>query len=144
MSPVHEPPSPARKLGITDDSVFTVRHAPAGFAALLGDTGDAVWQQSLLAPLDIVVAFHTSRTALVAEWPKLTAAAQPAGVVWIAWPRRDSGVASDLSEDVLRAELLPTGWVDTKACNLEDTWTALRFTMRHEPRRPRDNARRRR
>lgn len=134
---------PAReKLGIAGEIVFHVRHAPDGFVTSLGDVGDAIEQRSLLPPLDVIVAFHTHRVALIAEWPKLAAAAEPAGVVWIAWPKRGSDVPTDLDEDVLREELLPTGWVDNKVCSIDDTWSALRFAQRVERRRPKDNARR--
>jgi hypothetical protein len=132
-----------KKLGIVGETVFHVRRPPADFADLLGDIGDAVWQRSLLAPLDVVVAFHTSREAMVAEWPKLTAAAEPNGVVWIAWPKKTSKMPTDITEDVLRAELLPTGWVDNKVCAIDETWSGLRFAQRVERRRPKDNARRR-
>lgn len=130
----------SEKLGITGERVFHVRHAPAGFAELLGDVGDAIEQRSLLPPLDIIVSFHTLRVALVAEWPKLTAAAEPDGVVWIAWPKKTSGVQTDITEDALRAELLPTGWVDNKVCAVDETWSALRFAQRVERRRPKENA----
>ena len=133
----------AKKLGIEGDVVFTVRHAPADFASTLGDIGDAVWQHSLLAPLDVIVAFHTLRAAVVTEWPKLTAPMQPAGGIWIAWPKRASGVRTDITEDALRADLLPTGWVDNKVCAIDDTWSGLRFVLRTELRRPKDNTRRR-
>jgi hypothetical protein len=133
----------AKKLGIEGDVVFTVRRPPADFAQMLGDIGDAVWQQSLLAPLDVVIAFHTARSALVAEWPKLTTPLQPDGAVWVAWPKRTSGVPTDITEDVLRAELLRTGWVDNKVCAIDDTWSGLRFVRRKELRRPKDNTRRR-
>ena len=135
-----------KKLGLTGDVVFTVRHAPEGFAALLeadGGTGDAIWQQSLLAPLDVVVAFHTQRVALAAEWPRLVAPLSPDGAVWIAWPKAATGVATDLTEDVLRAELLPSGWVDDKACTIDATWSGLRFVRRKEQRRPKEAARER-
>ena len=136
-TPLHQ------KLGITGERVFHVRRAPSDFAALLGDIGDAVWQRSLMAPVDVIVAFHTSRTALIEEWPKLATAAEPAGVVWIAWPKKTSGMPTDITEDVLRAELLPTGWVDNKVCAIDDTWSGLRFAQRVERRRPKDNAKRR-
>lgn len=126
-----------KKLGITGDAVFTVIDPPAGFAATLGDVGDAVWQHHLLPPIDVVVAFFTERARLVAAWRRLTAAAEPAGAVWVCWPKRGSGVRSDLTEDVLRAELLPTGWVDNKVCAIDDTWSALRFVQRKELRGPR-------
>ena len=126
-----------KKLGIVGDAVFTVSHAPADFADTLGDYGDAVWQKSLLAPIDVVVAFFTERKALMAEWPKLTEAAKPAGGVWIAWPKKSSGVKTDITEDVLRAHLLPTGWVDNKVCAIDNTWSGLRFVLRKENRPPR-------
>ena len=124
-----------KKLGIVGDAVFVVVDPPDGFAATLGDYGDAVWQKSLLAPLDVVVAFFTSRSKLVAAWPRLTAAAAPDGGVWVAWPKRASGVATDITEDVLRADLLPTGWVDNKVCAIDDTWSGLRCVYRLKDRR---------
>jgi hypothetical protein len=130
-----------KKLGIVDDAVFVVVNPPDGFPATLGDYGDAVWQKSLLAPVDVVVAFFTSRSKLISAWSKLTAAAAPNGGVWVAWPKRSSGVATDLTEDVLRAELLPTGWVDNKVCAIDETWSGLRFVMRKELRRPGDKRR---
>ena len=123
-----------KKLGITDDSVFAVRHAPPGFAQTLGDTGGAVWQKSLLAPLDVVVSFHTARATLLAEWPRLTVAVEPDGAVWVAWPKKTSGVATDITEDVLREVLLPTGWVDNKVCAIDATWSGLRLVIRVEHR----------
>ena len=124
-----------KKLGITGDAVFTVLHAPSGFEATLGDVGEAVRQQHLALPVDVVVTFHTTRAALVAEWSKLTAAAEPDGAIWVCWPKKTSGVASEITEDVLRAELLRTGWVDNKVCAVDDTWSALRFVQRKEHRR---------
>jgi hypothetical protein len=126
-----------KKLGIVGDAVFTVRHAPADFAETLGDYGEAIWQQNLLAPIDVVIAFFTERKALAAEWKTLTAAAEPAGGIWVAWPKKSSGVPTDITEDVLRAQLLPTGWVDNKVCAIDSTWSGLRFVMRKENRPPR-------
>jgi hypothetical protein len=131
-----------KKFGIVGDVVFTVVNPPAGFAELLGDHGDAVWQRNLMPPIDVVVAFFTERVRLEAKWPALTDAAMPDGGVWICWPKKTSGVRTDLTDDVLRAALLPTGWVDNKVCAIDDTWTGLRFVQRKELRRPKDNARR--
>ncbi|HEX2784332.1 MAG TPA: DUF3052 domain-containing protein [Ilumatobacteraceae bacterium] len=130
-----------KKLGIVGDAVFVVVDPPEGFTATLGDYGDAVWQKSLLAPVDVIVAFFMSRAKLIATWPKLTAAAATDGGVWVAWPKRSSGVATDITEDVLRAELLPTGWVDNKVCAIDETWSGLRFVLRKELRRPGDKRR---
>jgi hypothetical protein len=130
-----------KKLGIVDDAVFVVVNPPDGFDDALGDYGDAVWQQSLLAPVDVVVAFFTSRAKLMAAWPKLTVAAAPDGGVWVGWPKKASGVATDITENVLREDLLPTGWVDNKVCAIDDTWSGLRFVLRKELRRPGDKRR---
>lgn len=127
----------AKKLGISGDIVFTVVHAPPGFTDLLGDTGEAIWQRNLLLPVDVMVAFFTQRTRLRTEWPDLTEAAQPDGAVWVAWPKRTSGVASDITEDTLRADLLKTNWVDNKVCSIDDTWSGLRFVLRKEHRHQR-------
>ncbi len=134
-----------RKLGLHGDIVFTVRHAPHGFAEALaaaGGTGDAVWQQSLLAPLDLVIAFHTHRERLAAEWPKLTAPLAPEGAVWIAHPKPSGDVATDLDEASVRAVAAAGHWTDDKSCSIDGTWTALRFVRAPERLRPRDRARR--
>jgi hypothetical protein len=125
-----------KKLGITGDVVFTVLHAPPTFMAALGDYGEAIWQRNLIPPIDVVVAFYTTKVALRDEWAKLTEAAQPAGGVWVCWPKKTSGVASDITEDVLRATLLKTGWVDNKVCAIDDVWSGLRFVLRKENRPP--------
>ncbi len=134
----------AKKLGITDDTVFTVRNAPPGFAATLGDIGGAVWQQSMLAPLDMVVTFHTRRAALELEWPKLVGPLTPDGAVWIAVPRPSSGAQADLDEGRIRYFADKAGWDDTKACSIDEHWTALRFVRRPVTLRPRDTAKRKR
>ncbi|MDO8364541.1 MAG: DUF3052 domain-containing protein [Actinomycetota bacterium] len=123
-----------QKLGVMGDVVFTVLHAPPGFAATLGDHGESIWQRNLMAPIDVVIAFFTERAALRAEWPTLTEAAQPDGAVWVMWPKKASGVATDITEDALRNELLKTRWVDNKVCAVDDTWSGLRFVLRKDNR----------
>ena len=122
-----------KKLGIKEGTLFATAHAPDGFAATLGALPVAAeGQPRLRAGLDVVIAFFTVSSALVREWPKLTAAVTPAGTVWVAWPKKASKVATDLTEDVLRERLLPTGWVDNKVCAIDDTWSGLRFALRRE------------
>jgi hypothetical protein len=124
-----------KKLGIVGDVVFATIGEPATFAATLGDVGEAVWQRSLLAPLDVVIAFVTARAQLERLWPRLTAPLTPSGAAWIAWPKKTSGMASDVTEDVLRDVVLPTGWVDNKVCAIDEQWSGLRFVLRKERRR---------
>ena len=130
-----------KKLGIVGDVVFVVVDPPKDFPETLGDYGEAVWQKSLLAPIDVVVAFFTSRAKLVAAWPRLTKAAAQDGGIWVAWPKKSSGLPTDITENVLREELLPSGWVDNKVCAIDDTWSGLRFVLRKELRRPGDKRR---
>lgn len=120
-----------QKLGITEGKRFATKHAPGGFADTLGTLPPAAeWRRQVRAGLDIVVAFHTSRSSMIREWPQLTAAVSPNGTVWIAWPKRASEVPTDITEDVLRDDLLPTGWVDNKVCAIDETWSGLRFALR--------------
>ncbi len=122
-----------KKLGIKDGTRFATKHAPDGFDTTLGELPDgATWRRQVRPGLDVVVAFYPSRTTMVREWPKLTAAVAPNGTVWIAWPKRASGVPTDITEDVLRDEFLPSGWVDNKVCAIDDTWSGLRFALRRE------------
>jgi hypothetical protein len=84
------------------------------------------------APLDVVVVFTTRRAGLAAEVGRVRERLEPSGSIWIAWPKRSSGVATDVTEDVLREDLLPTGLVDTKVCAIDETWSGLRFVVRRE------------
>ena len=125
----------ANKLGIKEAMVIAAPGAPAEFPALLEPLPERVtWKRQLRAPLDLAVAFFTARADVTKRWPALTAAAGPQGVVWVAWPKKASGVATDLTEDAFRELLLPTGWVDVKVCAIDDTWSGLKFVLRRERR----------
>ncbi len=127
-----------KKLGIKEGTRLAVVHAPEGFDATLGELpAEAQWLSRPKPGIDVVIGFFTSRDALVREWAKLTSAVAPAGTVWVAWPKKSSPnkssrLATDITEDVLRELLLPTGWVDNKVCAIDDTWSGLRFALRRE------------
>ena len=122
-----------KKLGIGAGTRFATRHAPATFGDSLGALPpEAEWRSQLRIGLDVVVAFYVSQSTMTREWPRLTRAVAPHGTVWIAWPKRASKVRTDITEDVLREELLPTGWVDNKVCAIDETWSGLRFALRRE------------
>jgi len=123
----------AQKLGIKDGMVLIATDAPDGFAALLDPLPDGVtWKRQLRAPVDLAVAFFTTSEDVAARWPALTDAVGPQGTVWVAWPKKSSGVSTDITEDTFRDVLLPTGWVDTKVCAIDDTWSGLKFVLRKE------------
>jgi hypothetical protein len=124
-----------QKLGIKEGTRLATVNEPANFRDELGELPLAVeWANRVRPPLDVVVTFHTERAALVASWPKLTAAMVPDGAIWIAWPKKASKVPTDITEDVLREEILPTGWVDNKVCAIDETWSGLRFVLRKQER----------
>jgi hypothetical protein len=109
--------------------------APKDFEKTLGTLPDGVALRTRVRrPLDLIVFFTTSRAELERRFEKLAGALEPAGALWIAWPKRSSGVQTDLTEDTLREVGLPTGLVDNKVCAIDETWSGLRFVMRKENR----------
>src|SRR5688500_14725076 len=102
-----------KKLGIKPDGRFCVLHEPDGFDATLGALPPgAIWLDALEGGLDVAIAFYTAQADLIDDWQSLTDAVAPAGTVWVCWPKRASKLPTDITEDVLRRLLLPTGWVD--------------------------------
>lgn len=123
----------ASKLGFKPGQRVAYIDAPDGFEALLGALPDGVTvRERLRGPLDLVVCFVTSRAVLEHRLAALRRAIDPAGMLWIAWPKRSSAVATDMTEDVVRAVALPTGLVDTKVCAIDETWSGLRLVIRKE------------
>lgn len=122
-----------QKLGIKPDARFAVCNAPDGFESTLGALPPgSMWLDAVQPGLDVVLTFHTEQATLLGEWESLTAAVRPNGTVWVCWPKKASKVPTDITEDVLRALLLPSGWVDNKVCAIDATWSGLRFALRRE------------
>jgi len=123
----------AKKLGFKPGFDAAYVQAPEHFEALLGELpDDVVVRRQLRGPLDLIVCFVTARAELERRLPSLRAAMDPAGMLWIAWPKRASGVPTDITEDVVRDVVLPTGLVDTKVCAIDETWSGLRLVIRKE------------
>mgnify|MGYP000156124680 CR=1 FL=1 len=78
----------------------------------------------------MIVAFFKRRADLERRFDALTAALDVDGGLWIAWPKRASGVATDISEDTVREVALPRGLVDNKVCAIDETWSGLRVVFR--------------
>ena len=79
---------------------------------------------------DVIVSFHVARADFARRLPSLRAMMRPACGLWIAWPKRASMVATDMTEDVVREVALPTGLVDNKVCAIDDVWSGLRLVIR--------------
>jgi hypothetical protein len=83
---------------------------------------------------DVVLLFTTSYADLARRVPRLGEAVFPDGSLWVAWPKKASGVPTDLTEDSLREVALPLGLVDNKVCAVTDVWSGLRLVWRKERR----------
>jgi hypothetical protein len=121
-----------RKLGIKPDARLGLIGAPEGFEATLGELPAGVRVRRRLGGqrFDVIVAFHSGRAELERRLPVLARALDPAGGLWIAWPKRASGVPTDVTEDVVRTLGLADGLVDNKVCAIDETWSGLRLVYR--------------
>ncbi|MEZ0284067.1 MAG: DUF3052 family protein [Thermoleophilia bacterium] len=86
------------------------------------------------AAADVVVLFARRRADLERRLPRAHAAIRPDGGIWVAWPKRASGVPTDLTEDVVREIGLAAGLVDNKVCAIDATWSGLRLVVRRRDR----------
>jgi hypothetical protein len=121
-----------KKLGIKPGHAVALLSAPAGFEQALGAPPDVSVRRRLGGKLDVIVCFLTRRRELERRFEGISAALHPDGGLWIAWPKRSSGVVTDLDENTLREVVLPTGYVDNKVCAIDATWSGLRFVLRRE------------
>ena len=123
-----------KKLGIVAGSRVVALRAPASFLeTTLRPLPEDVRVLMRLAPaVDVVVLFATERRHIESRLGDVRNALTAAGGFWIAWPKRSSKVPTEITEDVLREMLLPTGLVDNKVCAIDETWSGLRFVLRRE------------
>jgi hypothetical protein len=120
-----------KKLGIKEGSRVAFSGAPDGFDRVLGETPPGVRVKATVrGPLDVIIAFVTRRAELERRIAQLTRAMEPAAGLWIAWPKRASGVPTDVTEDVVREIGLAAGLVDNKVCAIDETWSGLRLVIR--------------
>jgi hypothetical protein len=119
------------KLGITPGARIAIVNAPRGYRATLGRLPAGVRVATVArGPLPFIQFFTTSRKALEGKFGALVRALAPAGALWVSWPKRASGVATDVTEDVVRAVALPRGLVDVKVCAVDDVWSGLKLVRR--------------
>jgi hypothetical protein len=121
-----------RKLGFKPGMTAAIVDAPAGLDGLLGDLDGVTIRRSLRGRADLVLCFVTARRGLERRAARLRTAIAPDGMVWVCWPKRASGVATDMTEGVVRDVLLPTGLVDVKVAAIDETWSGLKLVVRRE------------
>jgi hypothetical protein len=124
----------AEKLGIRAGMTVVAIAAPQGYRKLLGTLPPRARVESRASagrgPCDFLHCFATARRTLAARFAALERALAPAGMLWISWPKGSSGVATDLTENVVREIGLATGLVDVKVCAVDATWSGLKFVRR--------------
>ena len=125
----------ARKLGIKPGFRVRVRNAPADYEALLAPLPDDVRISTRIrSDVDVWHLFTTSRRDLVRQLPSCLEHIRQNGMIWVSWPKKASGVATDVREDTVRAAALPLGLVDVKVCAVDDVWSGLKLVIRKENR----------
>jgi hypothetical protein len=120
-----------KKLGIKDGQSVLLRNAPTGLPEEL--RGYA--KTKLEGNLDVVLLFADSEAVFKAEFGVLTQTIRTEGMIWVAWPKKSSGIRTNLTESAIRDYALKTPFVDVKVCAIDDTWSALKFVIRKELRR---------
>ncbi len=123
-----------KKLRILEASVVALLHAPDGFAARLEPLPPDVHVQNRPDGAAVILAFQKSAAALARELPLLAREIKTGRTLWLIWPKKASGIVTDLSEDVVREMGLATGLVDYKVCAVDETWSGLAFAARRAKR----------
>jgi len=122
-----------KKLGLVGAACALVVGAPAGFLASLGDLPDSLElreRPKKAEQYDVIVWFVKRRADFERKLDDVRQRLTPSGGLWIAWPKRSSGVVTDMTEQVIREVALPTGLVDNKVCAIDETWSGLRLVVR--------------
>lgn len=124
-----------KKLGVKDGQKTWRSKMPASVAGEIaqGEVRPAL-MRTPTAGLEMAHVFVTRRAALAEHLARLRPLLAPAGVIWVSWPKKTAGVATDVTEDVVRAECLPLGLVDVKVCAVDATWSGLKLVVRKSER----------
>ena len=118
------------KLGIKPEMRIAILRAPRGYERTLGKLPQVRRGASAACALEFVQFFTREKRELERRFAALAQALAPAGMLWISWPKKASGVATDLTEDVIRVIGLAHGLVDVKVAAVDDVWSGLKFVRR--------------
>lgn len=121
----------AKKLGIKASATIVILRAPEGALDDLELPPDVRVRTDLRgkSALDVIVFFTKSRAAYESGIAAMRSRLKPDGGLWICWPKRASGVPTDMTEDVVREVGIPAGLIDNKVCAIDETWSALRLVI---------------
>ncbi len=122
------------KLGVKEDSTLALLDAPVDLR--LEVPPGVVVRHTARGNADVVLAFFTRASKVEPRLDRLGSMIFPSGALWIAWPKKSSGMESDITDIAVRDIVLRRGLVDNKVCAIDETWSALRFVWRREHRGP--------
>lgn len=118
-----------KKLGLAPGMTVAYLDAPDGVVPVVEGT---TVKRSLRGSADAVLCFVTARAELGRRAGRLREVIAPDGMVWVCWPKKASKVPTDVTENVVRDVLLPTGLVDVKVAAIDETWSGLKLVVRRE------------
>lgn len=121
-----------RKLGVRPGQVTWRLAMPGEIAAVIDASAPPRLLAAPAAGVESVHLFVTERALLAANLARLRPLLAPAGMIWVSWPRKAAKVATDITEDTIRAEALPLGYVDVKVCAVDAVWSGLKLVIRKE------------
>src|SRR5919205_1592281 len=120
-----------KKLGIKEGARVALVNAPENFQATLEDLPDNVkFMKPTTRSLDLILFFVLTERALAKDFAKLATRLTSNGMIWIAWPKKSSGVTTDLTFERVQRIGLDTQLVDVKICAIDDIWSGLKFVYR--------------
>lgn len=119
----------AVKLGYKPGFRYRRENAPADYDVIVGELPEGALQVQDEAELDLVHVFVMSEEQLAVRLPELRRMIASNGMIWISWPKKSSGIESDLSDSVVRRHGLQNELVDIKVCAVNEVWSALKFVI---------------
>jgi hypothetical protein len=125
-----------QKLGIKPGTIVVAIDAPENYRKLLGEIPSGVnFASRPVGNTKFVHLFATRRAEMARHLSILRRKIAEDAAVWVSWPKKSSGVATDITEDVIRAVALPLGFVDIKVCAADEVWSGLKLMIRRENRK---------
>ena len=119
-----------KKLGVKEGfRVALIELPPEVKAELRAALSKCTMAKDGRGPLDFAMMFVTKQTELKKQFARAAEELAPAGMLWVSWPKKASGVATDITEDTIREVALPLGLVDIKVCAVDDVWSGLKFVI---------------
>jgi hypothetical protein len=125
----------AKKLGVKDGQRTWRFKMPGSVAEeILRGGACPLLLKTPTAGLEMAHVFVTRRSDLASKLSQVRQVLEPSGMIWVSWPKKAANVATDITEDTVRAEAFPLGLVDIKVCAVDETWSGLKLVIRKSER----------